>query len=56
VKYNEPAIAISIPVIINIKTLKPNLSISHPHKNLEEPFITPNNTPIIYIYFCGIPF
>jgi len=38
-------IVISIPVMINIRTLKPNLSIKYPHKNLEEPLIIPKRTP-----------
>ena len=41
-------IIISIPVIINIKNLKPNLSIKYPHKNLEDPLTIPKNTPREY--------
>jgi hypothetical protein len=39
------AIKISINVIMNIKTLNPNLSIKYPHKNLDPPLITPKSTP-----------
>jgi hypothetical protein len=44
-KYNVQAIKISINVIMNIKTLNPNLSIKYPHKNLDPPLITPKSTP-----------
>jgi hypothetical protein len=44
-KYKVVEIKISIPVIMNIKILKPNLSIRNPHKNLEDPFTIPNNIP-----------
>jgi len=36
--------------------LNPNLSIKYPHKNLEEPLITPNNVPRIYKEFCDTLF
>jgi hypothetical protein len=44
-KYKVIEIVISTPVMINIRTLKPNLSIKYPHKNLEDPLIIPNKTP-----------
>jgi hypothetical protein len=50
-KYKVIEIVISIPVMINIRTLKPNLSIKYPHKNLENPLIIPNKNPRKYIAF-----